>query len=390
MIKRFLQTEIEKSLKKFPIVGIIGSRQVGKTTLAKEIKKKFLGAVYLDLELPSDYNKILKAEFYLSSLENKLVIIDEVQRFPELFPLLRALVDRKRKPSRFIILGSSSPDLIKKSSETLAGRIIYHELPALLINEIKNSTNKTMNLWLKGGYPESYLANSLENSFKWRESFIRSFLERDLPQLGIKIPSIQLRRFWMMLAHYHGNIWNASKIASSFGVSSPTIKSYLDILEDTFVIRQLLPFYSNVKKRIIKSPKIYIRDSGLLHSLLNIESFDDLMSNPIAGHSWEGFVIEQIINNLNFKFGKYFYRTSSGSEIDLIITRGEKPAFGIEIKLSLSPQVSQQLINAASELKLNSVFIVYPGKESYQFDKKIFVISIDEIQEKILKKIDSR
>jgi predicted AAA+ superfamily ATPase len=318
MIRRILQETIEKSLRQFPVVGIVGSRQAGKTTLAK-----MLGAtlsqdvVYLDLELPSDFSKLQDPELYLSRLQDSLVIIDEIQRMPSLFPLLRALVDQNRKAGRFLILGSASPELSRKASESLAGRIIYHELPPFLLPEIGHE--RAQELWLHGGYPASILTDCDDDRFAWREAFIKTYLEMDIPQLGIHIPAAQLRRFWTMLAHSHGQLWNASRIAASMNLSAPTIKKYLDILEDTFIVRQLQPFYPNIKKRVTKSPKIYIRDSGLLHTLLKIRNFDELYSHPTLGSSWEGFVIEQIIGIAPTNWEAYFYRTTAGAEVDLLL-----------------------------------------------------------------------
>src|SRR3990170_7595430 len=318
MIKRIIQSSIGESLKKFPVVGIVGSRQTGKTTLAKLIRQTITTkSVYLDLELPSDLNKLQSPELYLRQFSDRLIIIDEIQRMPSLFPLLRALVDRKRTAGRFLILGSASPELIRHSSESLAGRIIYHELSPFSLAEI-NSEN-IQKLWLRGGYPQSYLLRSNDDSFTWREAFIKTYLEMDIPQLGIRIPAQHLRRFWTMIAHSHGQLWNASKIAGSLGVSAPTVKSYLDILEETFIVRQIQPYHPNIKKRLIKSPKVYIRDSGLLHTLLMVKTFDDLQAHPVVGSSWEGFVIEQIAGILPENTPLYFYRTGAGAEIDLLL-----------------------------------------------------------------------
>lgn len=381
MIKRKILKDIQETLKHFPVVGILGSRQVGKTTLAKEIQKNKPDSIYLDLELPSDFNKLKEAELLLSSYQDKLVIIDEIQQKPELFAIIRALVDQDRKPARFIILGSSSPDLIKKSSESLAGRIYSHHLNPFSIEEIGNDVKTIDQLWLCGGYPESFLANEELLSFKWRGAFISTFLERDIPKIGIKVPSPQLRRFWTMIAHLHGNLWNASKVASSLGVSPPTSKNYLDILEGTFVVRQLQPFFTNVKKRLTKSPKIYIRDSGILHTILNISSKNELLSHPVAGHSWEGFVIEQISNNLPIGFGRFFYRTVAGAEVDLVITKGDKPILCIDAKLSLSPQVSTGFLNAMEDLKCEKGIVIYPGEEIFQVRKNVKAIPITKIHE---------
>ncbi|MFH1195591.1 MAG: ATP-binding protein [bacterium] len=371
MINRKIHKDIEESLKIFPVVGILGSRQSGKTTLAKHIQRGIPDSIYFDLELPSDDFKLREPELFLSEYKNKLIIIDEIQQRPELFAVLRALIDKDRQPARFIILGSSYPDLIRKSSESLAGRIIYHYLPPFQINELMKNGTSIQKLWLVGGYPESYLADDTNKSFIWRNAFIDTFLERDLPKFGIKIPSIQIRRFWSMLAHMHGSIWNASKISASLGVTSPTVKNYLDILENTFIVRQLQPYIANIKKRLVKSPKVYIRDSGLLHSVLNIKEMDDLFGNPISGYSWEGFIIEQILNNLPINFDGYFYRTGAGAEVDLVITKAEKPVLCVEIKLSLSPQLSQGFFNGMSDMKCEDGIVVYPGNEEFLLKNNI-------------------
>ena len=385
MIKRILQDKIKEAINNFPVVGILGARQVGKTTLAKEIQKSYKQSVYIDLELPSDFNRLENAELFLRTLEDKLVIIDEVQRKPELFPLLRALVDQNRKPGRFIILGSSSPDLIKNASDSLAGRINYFELTPFLFEEISKSNKINFDEatqfkhWLRGGFPDSFLAGNNELSFSWRQEFINTFLERDIPNFGIRIPAVQLRRFWTMIAHSHGSIWNASKIAASLGVTFPTTKHYLDILEDTFIIRQLYPYYANVKKRLVKSPKVFLRDPGLLHSILNIESKEDLLGNPIAGHSWEGYIIEQIVNMLPKNYNAYYYRTIAGAEIDLVVTEAERPIYCFEIKFSLTPKLNKSFWNAFEDLKCEKAFVVYPGETSYPINEKVMAIPLPEI-----------
>jgi len=379
MINRYLEKKIIYSLKHFPIVGILGSRQVGKTTLVKKIAKSINNSIYLDLELPSDISKLDEPEIFLNEYKNSLVILDEIQRLPELFPLLRALVDRSKKKGKFLILGSASPDLMKRSSESLAGRIIYHTLTPFNLFEIGSNVEKINKLWLRGGYPLSFLAANNKLSFEWRESFIQTFLERDIPQFGIRVPSIQLRRFWIMLSHSHGQIFNASKIANSLDITAPTVKHYLDILTDTFIVRQLPPFYSNVKKRLVKSSKIYIKDSGLLHALLNITYKEDLFSNPIIGHSWESFVIENIINQLEPPVIPYFYRTNAGAEIDLVLTKANIPYVSIEVKHSLSPKVSKSFRNAINDLNSKNNFIIYPGKETYSISKNVKALSVYEI-----------
>ena len=378
MISRTLHNAIVTSLKKYPVVGLLGSRQVGKTTLAKSVREAVArDAIYLDLELPSDWNKLHDSELYLRQFSETLVIIDEIQRMPSLFPVIRALVDQNRVGGRFLILGSASPDLLRRSSESLAGRIIYHELTPF--NLYETDSDQIERLWLRGGYPESYLADNDEESFVWRESHIKTYLEMDIPQLGIRIPSVQLRRFWTMLAHSHGQLWNGNKIAGSIGVSAPTVRHYLDILENTFVVRRLLPYHANVKKRLIKSPKVYIRDSGLLHTLLRIGNFDDLQGHPVLGSSWESFVIEQIIGLLPNHREVYFYRTNAGAEIDLVFFDKKNKPVAIEIKYSLSPAVSRGYWNACEDLSCKKWFVIYPGNERYPVGRNVFAMPVREL-----------
>jgi len=386
MIQRNLQKTITESLGYFPVVGILGSRQVGKTTLAQSIRDSFQpDAVYLDLELPSDFNKLQNPELYLGQFEERLVIIDEIQRLPSLFPVLRALVDRRRIGGRFLILGSASPALIRHASESLAGRIIYHELRPLDIFEIAKSD--ILRLFLRGGYPLSYLMDGDEESHQWREAFIRTYLEMDIPQLGIHIPAVQLRRFWTMIAHSHGQLWNASKVAGSLGVSAPTVRRYLDILEDTFVIRQLQPYHVNLKKRLIKSPKVYIRDSGLLHTLLNIRSLDDLHGHPSLGSSWEGFVIEQVISLLTNKKEVYFFRTNAGAEIDLLFFDDNRRPVAVEVKYSMSPSLSRGFWNAFDDLGCPLGYVIYPGSEMYPLTEKVHALPITDLVKIIERRI---
>ncbi len=380
MIKRKLQKTIADSLKKYPVVGILGSRQVGKTTLAKiirsDMKKR---VVYLDLELPSDQNKLQTPELYLKQFPDALVIIDEIQRMPSLFPLLRALVDQKRTGGRFLILGSASPALIKHSSETLAGRIIYHELTPFILDE--TGYDRIQPLWVRGGYPESYLAGSDEESFAWRDAFIKTYLEMDIPQLGIRVPAMQLRRFWTMLAHSHGQLWNASRIAGSLGISAPTVRHYLDILEETFIVRQLQPYHFNVKKRLVKSPRVYIRDSGLLHALSRIRMFEDLQEHPGLGSSWEGFIIEQIIGAIPKNWQAYFYRTGAGAEIDLLLLDAKNKPVAVEIKYSASPKVSKGYWIAYEDLSCKRGFVIYPGEESYPLGNNVLALPVKNLKE---------
>jgi predicted AAA+ superfamily ATPase len=372
-INRIITTKIKQKLDNMPGVVILGPRQCGKSTLAKAIISEIGGAVYLDLERPSDVSKLRDPEAFFTLNSDKLICLDEIQRVPELFPVLRSVMDENKQNGQFIILGSASPDLIKQSSETLAGRISYFELTPFLLREVSEDHHlKTVRrLWLRGGFPRSYLASNEKESFEWRLDFIRTFLERDIPQLGFRTPAKTLERFWRICSHLHGQLLNSSKLGESMGVSHHTVRSYVDMLEQSFVLRVLRPYESNLKKRLIKSPKIYIRDSGILHALLGIENHNDLLGHPVYGASWEGLVIENILSLLpNWK--AFFYRTSSGSEIDLILEKGNKRV-AIECKASTSPNLNRGFWNAVSELRLKEVWIVAPVKEVYPIEKGVMV-----------------
>lgn len=380
MIARRIQNSIVKSLSKFPVVGLVGPRQVGKTTLSKMIAKEIeKPAIYLDLENPTDIRKLDNAQLYLQQYTSSLVIIDEAQLKPELFPLLRSMVDQDRKPGRFMILGSASPSLTRQASESLAGRISYHQLFPFSLDEVSNGTDITNKLWLRGGYPDSFLSNSNELSSEWLRNFIQAHLERDLPVLGVRIPAATLYRFWTMVAHCNGQLWNANRLAESMGVDSKTARRYLDILEDTFMIRQFQPFFGNVKKRLVKSPKVYIRDTGILHSLLKIYSHDDLSANPVLGASWEGFCLEQIMAIKPFDYDAYFYRTQSGAEIDMVLTKGIDVKIAVEIKYSLTPKLTKSSTSAINELTPEKTWIVYPGTESYPIKDNIHTLPVTHL-----------
>jgi predicted AAA+ superfamily ATPase len=371
-INRKIEPDVKNSLKDFPLVAILGPRQCGKSTLAKRIIALRKKSVYLDLELESDLRKMADPELFLSQHEDKLVCIDEIQRMPDLFKALRGLIDRKRRNGRFLILGSASRDLIRQSSETLAGRICYMELTGFLFSEISNTGRADlMKIWTRGGFPESLLSRSNQSSITWRENFIRTYLERDIPQLGFNIPARTLKRFWTMLAHSHGQVLNSSRLGESIGVSHTTIRSYLDILSQTFMIRLLQPFYSNVKKRIIKSSKVYIRDTGILHSLLGIENKNDLFGHPVFGSSWEGFSLENILAAYP-GYDPYFYRTSSGVEIDLVLEKGKK-RIAFEFKSSRSPTPSKGYYQALKDLSIERAYIIAPVDEQFPLSNNVMV-----------------
>jgi len=382
MIRRLLEPALLSSLRRFPAVGLVGARQAGKTTLARAVARRLGRAAYLDLERPSDAARLTDPELYLEPLADRLVILDEIQRRPELFPVLRSLVDAGRGNGRFLVLGSASPDLARQSSESLAGRIVYHELLPFALNEVAiGGRENRMTLWNRGGFPGSFLATSNSRSLDWREAFIETHLQRDLPALGVRVPAAALRRFWEMLAHFHGQIWNASKIAASLGVTAPTAKHYLDTLQDTFMVRVLPPYAANLKKRLIKSPKIYLRDSGLLHALLRIGGVDDLLAHPIAGSSWEGWVIEQILASASERSGAYFFRTAAGAEIDLVLERPRGRRLAFEIKLSSAPTPSRGLWSGIADLKPSAAYVVYPGKERFALGRGVEALPVSMLSD---------
>lgn len=348
------------------MVALIGPRQAGKTTLALMLyKAPTRDCVYLDLELPSDLAKLVDPELYLRTHARKLVILDEIQRRPDLFTVLRALVDEDRRPGRFLILGSASGDLLRQSAESLAGRIEYHELTPFLLPEVMSSaggrSDVARRLWIRGAYPPSYLARSTGASRAWRQSFMRTYLERDLPQLGISTPAPLLGRFWEMLAHSHGQVWNASAIASSLGVSAPTVRRYVDVLSATFIVRQLQPFRRSLKRRLVKAPKTYLRDSGLFHELIRIPDEETLLGHPAAGASWEGFVLEQTLALVPRDWGSCFYRTHAGAELDLVLEPPRGSPIGVEAKLSSSPALTSGSHLALAAIRGRCGYVVIPS-----------------------------
>jgi predicted AAA+ superfamily ATPase len=384
-VDRTLNAEIERKLSDIPVVAILGPRQCGKSTLAKALLPSLKEYIYLDLERPSDMNKLRDAEAFFELNREKLICLDEIQRTPELFAIIRSIVDENKKNGQFIILGSASPDLLKQSSETLAGRISYLELTPFLIREVvQGSTAEELRkLWLRGGFPRSYLASGELESYEWRLDFIRTFLERDIPALGFKVPAGNIERFWRMCAHVHGQVLNRSKLGESLGVSHHTIQSYLDILEETFIVRVLTPFETNLKKRLVKSPKIYIRDSGLLHALLQIEDQNDLMGHPGYGSSWEGFALENILASAGY-WRPSFYRTSSGSEIDLVLERGKR-RIAVEFKVSTSPSVSRGFWVGFDDLEAVEGWVIAPVEEPYPLKSNILVAPPKTLTERLLR-----
>jgi predicted AAA+ superfamily ATPase len=350
-------------------VGLLGPRQVGKTTLALEIARK-QPSIYLDLESPADRAKLAEPELYLAGQQDKLVVLDEIQRMPELFGVLRGVIDRGRRQGRktgqFLILGSASLELMRQSSESLAGRIVYRELTPLLADEVGGTAgNKLEALWLRGGFPESWFSSDEAGSMEWRRAFIRTYLERDIPQLGPRIPAETLRRFWTMLAHEQGGAFNAAKLAAALGLSGQTVTRYLDLMCDLLLVRRLPPWAANTGKRLVRSPKVYVRDSGLVHALLGLSSLDSLLGHPVAGHSWEGFVIENLLAALPPGAEAHFYRTSGGAELDLVIEFGAGLRWVVEIKRSLSPKLSHGFHYAVADLRPAASWVVYPGRERF-------------------------
>ena len=356
-----------------PIAALLGPRQCGKTTLARIIAERE-PCTYIDLENPVDVRRMSAPMTALEELSG-LVVIDEVQRQPALFELLRVLVDRPQNPARFLLLGSASPQLVKGASESLAGRLGYIDLSGFNLREV--GMEQRAPLWLRGGFPRAFLAADDPDSMAWREDFIRTFLERDIPQLGITIPAETLRRFWTMVAHYHGQVWNAAQFARSLGTSENTARRYLDILAGAYMVRVLPPWFENIRKRQVKAPKIYIRDSGIFHSLLQLPSLPDLQGHPKIGASWEGFAIEHIIGALGTR-DVYFWATHAGAELDLLVmVKGKR--YGFEFKYADAPGRSRSMHIAIHDLGLEHLWVIYPGHQEYSLDDKISVIPIDRI-----------
>lgn len=372
---------VQSLLRDYPVVAILGARQVGKTTLALTLlnERKDLGERF-DLEDPADLARLSDPRLALSDLRG-LVVIDEVQRVRDLFPVLRVLADRKPIRARFLVLGSASPELLRQSSETLAGRIAFHTLEGFDLSEV--GPESLSRLWLRGGFPDSFLARSNAVSFTWRQNFIRTFVERDLPQLGVRVSAQTLTRFWSMLAHYHGQVWNASEFCRALGVTDKTVRHYLDILTAALVVQQLQPWHANVKKRQVKSPKIYVRDAGILHGLLDIRDRRDLERHPKVGASWEGFMLRQVTQRLRAAPEECsFWATHSGPELDLLWIRGRR-RWGFEFKRTSSPTLTRSLHTAVETLDLQRAFVVHAGEHTFPLHPKVTAISANRMLEDI-------
>ncbi len=385
MIKRRAHQLVERALARQAAVALIGPRQVGKTTLALQIGES-RKSLYLDLESSADRSKLQDAALFLQGFEDRLVILDEIHRVPELFGELRGLIDRGRRvgrrTGRFLLLGSASMDLLRQSGESLAGRIEYVEMGPLDVLEAAHDREGVKRLWVRGGFPDSFLAASDFESFAFRQSFIRTYLERDVAQFGRRIPAETLERLWTMLAHGQGTLLNASKLGASLAVSAPTVTGYIDLLADLLLVRRLCPFHANVGKRLVKSPKTFVRDSGLAHALLGIEDYNRLAGHPVAGSSWEGFVIENILSFAPARTAASFYRTAAGAEIDLILELpGKHGLWAIEIKSGLNVAVSKGFHLARQDLKPNRAFVVYAGNDRYPLSESVEAIGVRELAE---------
>jgi predicted AAA+ superfamily ATPase len=389
MIERRIKAELAERLGHAPAVALLGPRQVGKTTLAREIGDE-RPSLYLDLESDADRAKLADPELYLESHADKLVILDEVHRLPGLFQILRGLIDRGRREGRragrVLLLGSASVDLLAQSGESLAGRISYLEMRPLDVLEldVRKTGGETERLWTRGGFPESFLAGSDRLSQRWRRDFIRTYLERDVPMLGPRIAAETLRRFWTMLAHHQSGLFNASEFGRSLGVDSKTVAGYLDLLVDLLLVRRLEPWHSNSAKRLVKSPRLYVRDSGLVHTLLNLDGLDALLGHPVAGASWEGFVIENLIAAAPEGTQANFYRSLAGAEIDLLLTLPGEDLWAIEIKRSLSPRVERGFHHACEDLAPGRKLVIYPGDEAFPLGQGIEVMSLGQAGRELL------
>ena len=380
MIDRRKMELVRARLKQFPAVAVLGPRQVGKTTLAQKVGQ-MQPSVYLDLEYPPDRERLADAALYLPRHEDKLVILDEVHRIPDLFQTLRSLIDQGRRKGidagRFLLLGSASFEMLRQTGESLAGRIAYEDLNPFDVQEV--DSDPTERLWTRGGFPDSYLAESDENSAIWRQNFIRTYVEHDIPQLGPRLPSETLRRFWVMLAHAQGGQLNASNLARGLGVNGKTVARYLDVLVDLLLVRRLPPYHANVGKRLVKSPKIYIRDSGIVHSLLGLDDWEGVLGHPVCGASWEGFVIENLLGALPSRVPAFYYRTAAGAEIDLVLQVDDVELWVVEIKRGTAPKLERGFHHARNDLNPSRCFVVYSGDERFALADGVETIGLKDL-----------
>jgi len=363
ILPRLLEVQIRNALEQVPAVAILGPRQCGKTTLARQLVDTFPDVLYLDLERPSDISRLADPEALFAANANRMICIDEIQRAPELFPVMRYAIDQDRTPGRFLILGSASKDLIRQTSESLAGRIRYLELTPFLLSEIADEGDLET-YWQRGGFPPSWIASHEDASFEWRLDFVRDFLERDIPMLQPRIPPERIRRLWSMLAHIHGQLLNMASLAGSLGVQGPTVRSYIDLLEGAYMVRRLVPYVANLKKRLVKSPKLYIRDSGVLHVLLNIPDRNSLLGHPVYGASWEGFCLENILGRCKRTVEASFYRTVRGAEIDLILEQG-RSQLAVEFKASSTARPQRGFWTGLEDLGIDRAWIIAPLQKGY-------------------------
>lgn len=388
MLQRIITSEVEKALKRQAAVALIGPRQVGKTTLALEVGKKF-NALYLDLEDRNDRNKLAEPELFFEKLEDRLVILDEIHRMPDLFESLRGIIDKGRRKEkgkgRFLILGSASIDLLRQSGESLAGRIAYINMTPLTVLEVEADRNQREQLWLRGGFPDCFLAQDERESFALRKDFIRTYLERDVAMFGPRVPSTTLERLWSMLANKQGTLLNASDFGRALEISAQSVTRYIDLLADLLLVRRLQPYHGNIGKRLVKSPKVYVRDSGLLHALLGLERMEQVLGHPVVGMSWEGFVIENLLSVLPWRSNAFFYRTSAGAEIDLVIEHSNGALWAIEIKRSMSAKVGKGFYEACKDLKPERAFVVHAAEDRYPVSEQVEGISLRELAEELQK-----
>lgn len=386
MLRRGITERLQAAIAQVPAVALLGARQVGKTTLAKTVAKT-INSIYLDLEAPEDLLKLSDPTSFLSAHADKLVILDEIQRSPELFPVLRGLIDKNREQGRragqFLLLGSASMDLLRQSSQSLAGRISYIEMNGLNLADVDAEQQDRQTLWLRGGFPDSYLAADDALAMDWLENLVRTYLERDIPQMGFRVPAARLRRLWTMLAHLQGETINYSKLAANLEVDAKTVSNYIDILTGLLLVRRLEPWHANVKKRLVKSPRYYVRDSGILHRLLGINNYDALLSNPVLGKSWEGFVVENIHSVMPSRAETYFYRTAAGAEVDLVIKMPSSEVWAVEIKYGVAPKPGKHYSQTCDDVGATHKYILYGGSDEFPVGNDVKIISLSGLMERL-------